>query len=96
MGKLQQKLKRWAVGALDLPPDLILDMPRITVIGSLQMYVENHGGVLLFNDKEVRLLLINKGQLVIQGQNLVIRKILPEEVFLEGRIHHIHYLEPDS
>jgi sporulation protein YqfC len=96
MGKLQQKLKRWAVGAMNLPPDLLLDMPRITMIGPLQMYVENHQGVLFFNDQEVRFLLSNKGQLLVRGQNFVIRKILPEEVMLEGRIREIRYLEPDQ
>jgi sporulation protein YqfC len=52
--------------------------------------------VLFFNDQEVRFLLSNKGQLLVRGQNFVIRKILPEEVMLEGRIREIRYLEPDQ
>ncbi|MDQ0339637.1 sporulation protein YqfC [Caldalkalibacillus uzonensis] len=94
MRKLHQKLKRWAAGVLDIPQDVILDMPRITMIGPLQMYVENHQGVLLFNHNELRLLLSNKGQLLVRGEKLVIRQILPEEILLEGHIRHVQYLEP--
>lgn len=93
MRKLHQKLKRWSAGVLDLPEDVVLDLPRITMIGPLQMYVENHRGVLLFDDQELRLLLSNKGQLLIRGERLVIRQILPEEVLLEGYIREVQYLE---
>ena len=93
MGKFRQKLKKWAAGVLDLPQDVVLDMPRITMIGPLQMYVENHRGVLLFNRDELRLLLSNKAQLLVKGENLVIRQILPEEVLLEGMIRQVKYLD---
>lgn len=93
MRKLHQKLKRWTAGVLDLPQDVVLDMPRITMIGPLQMYVENHRGVLIFHTNELRLLLSNKGQLLIKGNHLVIRQILPEEVLLEGFIREVHYLD---
>jgi len=91
--KRLQKLKRWMAGALDLPKDVVLDMPRITMIGPLQMYVENHRGVLVFHHNELRLLLSNKAQLLVRGDNLVIRQILPEEVLLEGMIRDIQYLD---
>jgi sporulation protein YqfC len=93
MRKLHQKFKRWTAGVLDLPQDVVLDMPRITMIGPLQIYVENHNGVLVFDKNELRLLLSNKGQLLIKGKNLVIRQILPEEVLLEGFIREVHYLD---
>lgn len=93
MKKLHQKVKRWAAGILDLPQDVVLDMPRITMIGPLQMYVENHRGVLLFDKQELRLLLSNKAQLLVRGENLVIRQILPEEVLLEGMIREVKYLD---
>lgn len=93
MRRLHQKLKSWTAGVLDLPKDVVLDMPRITMIGPLQMYVENHRGVLVFHKNELRLLLSNKAQLLVRGEKLVIRQILPEEVLLEGFIRDIHYLD---
>lgn len=96
MKKLQQAFRRWAAGALDLPKDVVLDMPRITMIGPLQMYVENHRGVLLFHHQELRLLLSNQSQLIVRGEKLVIRQIVPEEVLLEGMIREIKYLEQNE
>jgi len=85
-------LRHMAVGVLDLPQDVVLEVPRITMIGHLQMYIENHRGVIHFSDRELRLLLTN-GQLIVKGEQLVIRAILPEEVLLEGRISGVKFVE---
>lgn len=93
MLKLHHRFKQWAAGVLDLPHDVVMDMPRITMIGPLQMYIENHRGVLIFDQNELRLLLSNKAHLIVRGDRLVIRQILPEEILLEGMIRDVHYLE---
>lgn len=85
-------MRHMAVGVLDLPQDVVLEVPRITMIGHLQMYIENHRGVIHFSDRELRLLLTN-GQLIVKGEQLVIRAILPEEVLLEGRISGVKFVE---
>ncbi|CEH29640.1 sporulation protein YqfC [Aneurinibacillus migulanus] len=90
--KWSEKWRRFATGALDMPQDLTMEMPRITMIGQLQMYIENHRGVLWFSNQELRLLL-TKGQLLIRGQNLVIRAILPEEVLVEGVVDQVVFLD---
>jgi sporulation protein YqfC len=91
--KKWHQMKRWLAGTLQLPKDVVLELPRITMIGPLQMYIENHRGVLLFDHRELRLLLSNQGQLLVKGEKLIIRQILPEEVLLEGYIKDIHYLD---
>ncbi|CCQ96066.1 conserved hypothetical protein [[Clostridium] ultunense Esp] len=88
------KIKQKSVQILELPNDVVLDLPRLTIVGFLQLYIENHRGVLLFNDEELRLLL-KKGQLRIRGKNLVIRLILAEEMMVEGFITQIHYLDKE-
>lgn len=87
-----RNLKRKAIKILDLPNDVILDLPRLTMVGFLQLYIENHRGVLLFTDQELRLLL-KKGQLIIRGTDLVIRTLLSEELFLEGNIREIQIID---
>jgi len=70
MKKLWGKhLRNFAAKLLDLPADVTMEMPRITMIGQIHMYIENHRGVLVFNDKELRLLL-TKGQLLVKGEKL--------------------------
>lgn len=90
--KWSEKWRRIATGVLDVPQDLTMEMPRITMIGQLQMYIENHRGVLWFSNQELRLLL-TKGQLLIRGKNLIIRMILQEEVLVEGTIHQVVFLD---
>ncbi|RKD24003.1 sporulation protein YqfC [Ammoniphilus oxalaticus] len=85
-------IRKFAAKMLDLPADVTMEMPRITMIGQIHMYIENHRGVLVFNDKELRLLL-TKGQLLVKGERLVIRAILSEEVLIEGKVDGVQFIE---
>ncbi|MEK5523551.1 sporulation protein YqfC [Heyndrickxia sp. FSL W8-0423] len=84
-------LRSWMTNTMELPQDVMMDLPRITMIGQIHIYIENHRGLLTFSDREVRLLL-KQGQLLIKGQSFVIKTILPEEILLEGKIDEVIYL----
>ncbi|KAB7708730.1 sporulation protein YqfC [Bacillus aerolatus] len=90
--KWGEQMKGWLTKSMNLPEDVMMDLPRITMIGQLHIYIENHRGLLAFSDKEVRLLLA-KGQLLIKGQAFTIKTILPEEILIEGKIEKLVYLE---
>ena len=69
---------------LELPQDVVMDLPRLTMIGDRQLYIENHRGVLHFSsDKRAR---PKQGGTRGSGSDLVIRTIWTEEVFVEGVI----------
>lgn len=87
-----QRVRNWMTQTMDLPQDVMMDLPRITMIGQIHIYIENHRGLLTFSEKELRLLL-KQGQLLIKGKAFVIKMILPEEILLEGKIEHVIYLE---
>ncbi|MCM3725170.1 sporulation protein YqfC [Neobacillus cucumis] len=89
--KWGQRVRNWMANKMDLPQDVIMDLPRITMIGQIHIYVENHRGLLSFTDKELRLLL-KQGQLLIKGKGFVIKTILPEEILLEGKIDQVIYI----
>jgi sporulation protein YqfC len=92
MKKMRQQVKNWMTKQMQLPADVMMDLPRITMIGQLHIYIENHRGVLRFSNQELRLLL-KQGQLLIKGDNFVIKTILPEELLLEGRIDQVLFLD---
>jgi sporulation protein YqfC len=69
----------------------VLDLPRMTMIGNVQLYIENHRGVQHFSSDVLKLAL-GKGRLEVYGKELVIRAIMSEEVFIEGIIHDIKYI----
>ncbi|MBM7691807.1 sporulation protein YqfC [Peribacillus deserti] len=89
--KWGQKLRQLMMNSMDLPQDVIMDLPRITMIGQLHIYIENHRGLLTFTDTELRLMLKN-GQLLIKGSSFSIKAILPEEILLEGKIEHVFFI----
>jgi sporulation protein YqfC len=92
MRRISRKLRKMTADFLDLPQDVVFDLPRMTMIGDRQLYIENHRGVIHFSPDKLRLALAN-GELEVTGAELVIRGIWTEEVFIEGVIKHIHLLE---
>ncbi|MED3548941.1 sporulation protein YqfC [Cytobacillus praedii] len=89
--KWGQFIRKWMTTNMELPQDVMMDLPRITMIGQIHIYIENHRGLIAFSDKELRLLL-KQGQLLIKGQSFVIKTILPEEILLEGKIDQVTYI----
>ncbi|EIJ78920.1 hypothetical protein PB1_15219 [Bacillus methanolicus PB1] len=89
--KWGQSIKNWMTKKMDLPQDVMMDLPRITMIGQIHIYIENHQGLLAFSDKELRLLL-KQGQLLVKGNSFVIKTIFPEEILLEGKIDQVIYI----
>ncbi len=77
---------------LDLPEDVVFDLPRITMIGNMQCYIENHEGIIQFTSNKL-LLKIPNGRIEVTGEDLVIRTILSEEMMLEGTIEGYRYLD---
>lgn len=92
MRYFSQKIRKFTSDFLDLPKDVVFDLPRITMIGNMQLYIENHRGVLEFSQTNLRLQL-SVGELNISGKELVIRTILAEEVFIEGIIQDIQFIK---
>ena len=91
MRRLTRKWNQFTAKILDLPQDVVQDLPRITMIGNVQLYVENHRGVQHFSSENL-ILELTKGTLEVFGKQLVIRAILSEEVFIEGIIDHVKYM----
>ncbi|WP_153123385.1 sporulation protein YqfC [Peribacillus tepidiphilus] len=89
--KWGQTLRKLLTKSMDLPNDVMMDLPRITMIGQLHIYIENHRGLLTFSDQEIRLLL-KQGQLLVRGQSFIIKTILPEEILLEGKIDSVRFI----
>lgn len=85
MPQVSRKLRRWTAAILDLPQDVVQDLPRITMIGGVQLTVENHRGVLRFTPDNL-MLAMEQGKLEITGKDLVIRTIGKEDVYVEGQI----------
>lgn len=78
---------------LALPTDVMLELPRITMIGQIHVYIENHKGLIVYSDTELKLK-TNKGYIQISGSSFVLKMMLPEEILLEGLITEVKFI-PD-
>jgi len=74
----------------ELPQEIILDLPRITLVGNMQLYIENHRGVISYDENEVRLS-VNKGEVIIRGEGLQIENLLEEELLIKGMLESLSY-----
>ncbi|RLL48044.1 sporulation protein YqfC [Oceanobacillus piezotolerans] len=91
MKKWQQRVRSLLINSFALPSDVILELPRITVIGQIHVYIENHKGLEIYSDTELKLK-VNKGYVQITGNAFVLRMMLPEEILLEGTITDIKFI----
>ncbi|MDK2822678.1 MAG: hypothetical protein PWQ67_223 [Clostridia bacterium] len=86
----KSKLKQRFSSFLDMPKDVMLDLPKLTIIGDIQIYIENHRGIIEYTNELVRIS-TSLGQLAIKGESLVLRNISAEEIYIDGRIMEIGY-----
>lgn len=85
--------KRWQRGLaefLELPREIMLNLPRLTLVGTMQCLLENHRGVIEYTAGRIRIA-VTDGEIVITGDNLVIRTLAGEEIAVEGKISSVHY-----
>ncbi len=85
-----QKIKHKFFNMLDIPKDVLLDLPKITMIGDIQIYIENHKGIIEYTSNLVRISTA-LGQLVLIGEGLILRNIGLEDIYLDGRIEEIKF-----
>ena len=77
-------------GLLELPQDIVLDLPRMTMLGNIQMLVENHKGIIEYTPELVRIRL-KQGELVINGSDLVLGNLQAEQILVEGTMNEIRF-----
>ena len=79
---------------LDLPPELIAQVPRVTLEGNELLHVENHGGILDYQTHCIRVRTA-LGVLMIGGSGLCIRIMDRTKILIGGRIACVEYQETD-
>lgn len=77
--------------ALDLPLDVISDIPRSEIMGNCQLSIENIRGILDYGENCIK---INTtvGIIKIDGDELFIDNISDESIFIKGRIIRIEFI----
>ncbi len=75
---------------LDLPKDIVLNVPKITIIGNDEITIENHKGIVLFDRNSIK---VNTKVKVIniEGENFEILYIGDSTITISGKFKSISY-----
>jgi sporulation protein YqfC len=92
MDKRREVISKAMADLLEIPGDLVLDMPRLTITGRNELYLENHKGIIEYSTNRMRINL-SRGFLEILGENLEIQALMPEEMKVLGDISSIKYMD---
>ena len=89
--EFKKRIKRQMSDVLEIPSDIIMDLPKIVLVGDLQLFIENHRGIVEYTSGSVR---VNVGdyEVLVSGEDLLLRNILPDEICVEGRIRGLQFV----
>jgi len=89
----ERDLRGRVADLFELPKDVVLDLPRLTMIGHLQITIENHRGVRDYEDGHI-IIALQRGELRIGGRGLAIGTIYQEEILITGFIQSLEFIQP--
>ena len=84
-------LKNHMAEAANMPKDVVLGVPIVTLTGQIEVDVENYRGIIEYTDVLIRIKTKN-GQIKITGKNLQIAYYTNDEMKITGRVEAVEYL----
>ncbi|HHY31905.1 MAG TPA: sporulation protein YqfC [Firmicutes bacterium] len=83
-GNIEERLAE----LFEIPKNVLLDMPRVVLVGNVQLTIENHQGIIEYSQQAVRVA-TSRGEVAVEGKGLSIGKITKSEITIDGRIHRV-------
>ena len=90
MDNKRELLSKAMADFLEIPADIVLDLPKLTITGRNQLYLENHKGIIEYSTSRLRINL-SRGYLEINGEKLEIQALMPDEMKVTGEVHSVRY-----
>lgn len=82
-----KSLKQKFLTAMELPIELFDDIPRITMIGNNRLLIENHKGIIEYDENIIRLV----SHINILGNQMNVEEINNDEIFITGEISNVEF-----
>lgn len=87
----KKDIKKSVTTMFDLPKEIMLNLPLITIIGNEELTIENYKGVIEYTEEKIRLN-TSCGILKIEGKKLFLKEITSENISIIGNIIKFEYL----
>lgn len=85
-----RKIRERIAESMDLPKDVVMNLPRVSVCGDKEIYIENHKG-LLGCSEDVISVKMRDGIINIRGEKLRIVAIDAESIVVNGGFSGVSY-----
>lgn len=72
---------------LEIPQDVIKDVPKITILGDI-IFVENYKNIILYEKENIQIT-TSIGTLKIDGKNFKIREITTDDILISGTFFNL-------
>lgn len=73
-----------------LPKDVVMDLPKVSVSGDKEIFVENHKGIADYTDKLISVKM-KDGLMCVHGNSLRIIAMNRESIVINGNFERIDY-----
>lgn len=90
--KVKKDIKEKVGDILELPQEIILDIPKLVLIGNKSLTIENYKGIIEYDENLIRIN-TNSHMIKITGNMLEIKVITAEEMLIVGDILTIEYIK---
>ncbi len=84
------KIKEKLANALELPRELVLNVPKITVTGKDKILIENYKSIISYENDVVKLN-TSVGTLSLFGVDLMIKEITTEDIIVIGKVDKVEF-----
>ncbi len=89
--KEKKKLKARVVDLLELPKEIVLNLPLISMMGNEELHIENYKGMIEYSEEKIRIHTAI-GIVKIEGRGLFLKAITTEHITIHGVIVKIEFL----
>lgn len=85
-----RRLSEYIADTMSMPKDVVMDLPKISICGDREIFVENHKGLVEYTDTEIRLKM-RDGMIHIKGSRLRIIVMEYDRMVINGVFDGVFY-----
>ncbi len=88
---IKKGIKEESIENLNIPASVAFNLPLITIVGNLKINIENFKNMLEYSNTNIKIL-TTCGKLNIAGENLFIKELSKEKIYIKGNIIKIEFI----
>ncbi len=85
-------MSRTVIDVLELPKDILFGIPYLTFHGNLELIVENHRGLINYEETEISIL-AKENTILIKGSGMVIVEYSRDTIVIRGHLDEVAFVK---